>query len=169
MTLSRDLLAQALGGNPRLVRAFEEESQTLARTSEAVTSTLSATDALQDATVLTLSPNAAFGNERVLALGKGLGGTDADGRYTIALTAAVPEVSGGFTVTFYVAGDAKLALPFKGRLATTDQREVLFGKTLSAPKVSAVEDFADDAAAGAGGVEVGQVYRTGSALKVRLA
>lgn len=31
-----------------------------------------------------------------------------------------------------------------------------------------LEDFADDTAAATGGVQVGQLYRTGSALKVRV-
>lgn len=33
---------------------------------------------------------------------------------------------------------------------------------------SALDDYADDTAAAAGGVEIGQLYRTGNALKVRL-
>lgn len=33
---------------------------------------------------------------------------------------------------------------------------------------SALQDFADDAAAAAGGVAVGSLYRTGSAVKVRV-
>lgn len=34
---------------------------------------------------------------------------------------------------------------------------------------SALDDYADDAAAATGGVEIGQLYRTGSVLKVRIA
>ena len=33
---------------------------------------------------------------------------------------------------------------------------------------SALDDYADDTAAASGGVEIGQLYRTGNALKVRL-
>ncbi|MXO72870.1 hypothetical protein [Alteraurantiacibacter buctensis] len=32
-----------------------------------------------------------------------------------------------------------------------------------------LEDFADDTAAAAGGVQIGQLYRTGSVVKVRVA
>lgn len=40
----------------------------------------------------------------------------------------------------------------------------LIGRT----NYAALEDFADDAAAAAGGVNVGQLYRTASAVKVRV-
>ena len=34
---------------------------------------------------------------------------------------------------------------------------------------TALADYADDTAAAAGGVEIGELYRTGSAIKVRVA
>lgn len=169
MTLPRDLLAEALGGNPRLVRAFEDESRTLEATASKVQDTVGATDALQDATVLTLSANAAFTNERVLALGTGLSGKDDGERFTVWLSAAVPAIEGGFPVTFFAAGECRVSLPFKGQLATTAEREVLQNKTLAAPKLATIGDHADDTAAATAGVAVGAVYRTGSALKVRVA
>ena len=38
----------------------------------------------------------------------------------------------------------------------------------SATKNFSVEDLADDSAAAAAGLEVGQIYRTGNVLKIRL-
>jgi hypothetical protein len=40
---------------------------------------------------------------------------------------------------------------------------------LTAPKLSSIQDLADDTAAAAAGLEIGQVYRTGSVLKIRVA
>lgn len=39
---------------------------------------------------------------------------------------------------------------------------------LTAPILSGVQDLADDAAAAAAGLEIGQIYRTGNVLKIRL-
>jgi hypothetical protein len=40
---------------------------------------------------------------------------------------------------------------------------------LTAPILSSIQDLADDTAAAAAGLEIGQVYRTGSVLKIRVA
>jgi hypothetical protein len=39
---------------------------------------------------------------------------------------------------------------------------------LTSPKLNGIADLADDAAAAAFGLEVGQVYRTGNVLKIRV-
>lgn len=39
---------------------------------------------------------------------------------------------------------------------------------LTAPILSSIQDLADDTAAAAAGLEIGQVYRTGNVLKIRL-
>ena len=39
---------------------------------------------------------------------------------------------------------------------------------LTAPILSSIQDLADDSAAAAAGLEIGQVYRTGNVLKIRL-
>jgi N-acetyl-gamma-glutamylphosphate reductase len=41
--------------------------------------------------------------------------------------------------------------------------------TLSTPSISGLADYADDAAASAGGIAIGGTYRTGSLIKVRVA
>jgi hypothetical protein len=40
---------------------------------------------------------------------------------------------------------------------------------MSRPSISGLSDYADDAAAAAGGIAVGSTYRTGSIIKVRIA
>ena len=39
---------------------------------------------------------------------------------------------------------------------------------LTAPILSGIQDLADDTAAAAAGLEIGQIYRTGNVLKIRL-
>ena len=39
---------------------------------------------------------------------------------------------------------------------------------LTAPKLASIQDLADDSAAAAAGLEVGQIYRTGNVLKIRI-
>lgn len=167
-TLRRDDLFRVFD-NPRLVVAFEQQSQVLAETQDAVTTGAAATDALQDATVLTLSPNGAFNNERVLKLGRGVKAVD-DGQFlTISASDEVPQVAGGFAVQLTAQGPTVLVLPLAGNLATQDQRETLYAKTLNMPSFTGLSDYADDVAAAAGSVPVGGAYRTGSAVKVRVA
>lgn len=167
-TLRREELSVAFRGNKRLVRAFEAQAQAVDDTSEVVNTTIQATGALQDATVLTLSPNDTFRNERVLGLGSGLEGEDNDGVFTIRLASNPPIVSGGFSLNIVVSGDATVRVPLTGQLATTENAETLKSKTLDAPSFANLGDYADDTAAAAGGVVLGQAYRTGSTLKVRV-
>lgn len=165
-TIPRDLLAAAFPNQPRLVSAFENQSIAVAETAEAASGNVEATTALQEATVLTLSANATLTNERVLAIGDGLTSSDDGTSYTLSSTG--PLVSGGFTVTFYPAGDAQLILPISGTLATRAGVETFLNKTLTAPKIGGLGNYANDAAAAAGGVPVTGVYRNGSVLMVRV-
>ena len=83
-----------------------------------------------------------------------------------------------YQIRVYLAGDAagiarrdpgnQVLGPLTGILATVGNIETLTNKTLAAPKLSGLGDYADDAAAAGGGVPVGGVYRTGSALKIRV-
>lgn len=167
--IPRDLLALAFPGQPRLVAAFEEQSILVNETSSATATATAATDAMRDATVLTLSPNAEFSNERVVTAGAGIRITDENGRATFSTGDDVPLVDGGFRVMFQAQGDCSLALPLAGLLATVSNPETLSNKTLAKPKVSGIGDYPDDGAAAAAGVPVGGTYRTGSTLKVRVA
>jgi hypothetical protein len=64
----RDDLAQFFGSNPRLMRAFEEHSAAL----EEATNGVADTQAMKDATVIVLSANGDFTNERLLQVGDGI-------------------------------------------------------------------------------------------------
>lgn len=166
--ISREMLGKYFGGDPRLVAAFEEQSLAVQETATAVQDTVGATEALQDATVLSLSPNAAFTNERILTAGTGLSLSDDGVHATLSVTDDVARSSGGFVVTFVPLGDCTLFLPLTGYLATRDGVETFSNKTLVAPKISGLGNYVDDAAAAAGGISVGGLYRNGSVLMVRV-
>ncbi len=166
-SLPRDILARALGGDVRAVRAFEQEAATNAETADRVASSVDATDALVDATVLVLSPNAVFNNERVLKLGEGLSARDDGTNLTIYADDRVPHNIGGFRVIMVSTQDTQLQLPTRGLLATVDQPETLARKTLNAPMAINIGEYANDAAAAAGGVPVDGIYTTAGALKLR--
>jgi hypothetical protein len=160
---------KAFNGDARLVGAFEAQAEVISETQSVVVGNVEATDALQDATVLTLSPNTTFNNERVLRLGPGITATD-DGTYlTLSVNDMVPHVAGGFRLGLTVEADTTLVMPLAGVLSTQDGEETLSRKTLTSPLIAGLLDYADDAAAAAGGVPVEGLYRTGSALKIRVA
>ena len=172
-TLSRDALTKALNGDRRLVQAFEQQAQVITENQEATSLQVEATQALQDATVLVLSPNATFNNERVLRLGEGITAID-DGTYlTLSVNDRFAHVAGGFRAELTAQGDTNVVLPLDGVLATVDGYEELTNKTLEAavlnqPKITGLVEYADDVAAATGGVAIGGIYRTASALKVRV-
>lgn len=169
VNLPRDLLAQALGGNPRLVQSFEQIAQATADTQVQVGTNAEATAALQDASFLVLAPNDTLTGERVFTPGVGLQIADTDGLLTVSVDDVVAQVDGGHSVRFVAEGPSTLILPLSGTLATRSGSETLQNKTLSAPRVVGISDYADDTAAAAGGVPLGGAYRTGSVLKVRVA
>lgn len=166
--LPRELLSQALG-NPRLVTAFEQQNEIVAETQERTQANAAATSALQDATFLVLSPNATLTSERIFTAGDGLSFSDAEGRLTVSVSDTVPHVDGGFQVRLTSQGPTNLVLPLMGTLSTRSGAETLQNKTLYAPKIDGLGDYLDDAAAASGGVPVNGLYRTASALKVRVA
>lgn len=165
--LPRDQLVEALNGNLRLAAAFEDQALAVDDVVEAVGTTAAATEALNEATVLVLSPNTAFTNERIVQAGTGIDIVDDGSHVTIKVDADVPIVSGG-AVKFFSTAATNLLLPKSGTLATLAGAETLANKTIQKPKISTYGDFADDTAAATGGVPVGGIYRTGSVLKVRV-
>lgn len=168
-TLNRKMLGEMFPGNPRFVRAMEDQAKAVDNATEGLTTQAGATDAMQDASVLVLAPNGAFNGERVLKLGQGLSGSDDGENLTLQTSVRVPLTSEAFSLLLVLEGDTTVAVPLSGRLATLENAETLTRKTLAAPKLSSIGDFVDDTAATAGGVPVGGVYRTGSALKIRVA
>lgn len=91
---------------------------------------------------------------------------------SVTLTAAAPTATSGIIVDGFPAGNIALRnrdvlLVTRAPLAAAEyyRAKLIRG---GAPFVS-LTDYADDAAASAGGIAVGQQYRTGSAVKVRVA
>jgi len=166
--LNRRMLAEVFPDNPRLVQALEAQSKAVDEATSGLSTQAQATEQIQDASVIVLAANGAFTNERVLRLGQGLSGVDGGDRLTLQTSSKVPLVNGDFTLFITLAGNSTVAIPLTGILATIANVENLSNKTLVAPKMSSLGDYADDAAAAAGGVPVTGVYRTGSTLKVRV-
>lgn len=166
--ITREMLQRWFPGDKRMQRAMEQQRDSIAASEEGLNTTATATQTIQDASVLVLASNGAFNNERVLSLGKGLSGDDRNGVLTIQTSRAVPTVNGGYAVTFVVVGATQVRLPLSGTLATVGNAETLASKTLDAPKLSGLGNYADDTAAATGGVPVGGVYRNGSVLQVRV-
>lgn len=172
-TLRRDALIAALNGDRRLATAFEQQAVAVTENQEATSLQVEATQAIQDATVLVLSPNATFNNERVLKLGDGITATD-DGTYlTLSVNDRVAHVAGGFRTDLTAQGDTNVVLPLDGVLATVDGYEELTNKTLSGAVLAAAilnaSEYASDAAAAAGGVPVGGLYLKAGAVFRRAA
>lgn len=167
--IRRDVLARTFDGDLSAVRAFEQIQQSVSDTEVATTANVASTQALKDASVLTLSPNDELANERVVSFGSGLAYELTDGGITIKLGITVPRVAGGFRVMFTVAGDTTLGLPLTGILATRDNAETFTNKELVTPAITGLGNYANDAAAATGGVPVGGAYRNGSVVMVRVA
>lgn len=166
--LTREEIARVFD-TPRAIRAYERLQETVAANDEVVTAQIGATGALQQATFVTLSANDELPNERVLAFGSGLDFTLTDTQIIIRLSANTPTVTGGFRVQMAASGDSVVGVPLSGVLATLANAETLTNKTLTAPSIDGIADYADDAAAAVGLVPIGGIYRTASALKIRVA
>ena len=167
--IERWLLEEAFPGNNRLVSAFEEQSEMVASLEVARQSQAEATDSAAQATYITASANAELPNERVFQTGIGLTVADEDGFLKVSVTQEVAQVTSGFTVTFSSTAPAAIVVPPRGVMATTANIETLSNKTLDAPKLSGLGNYANDAAAATGGVPVGGMYRNGSVLMQRVA
>jgi hypothetical protein len=168
MTYTRLMLQKYFAGDERMIRAMEDQQEQVIASTNGLQTTAQATERLEQASVIVLAGNEAFTNERVLNLGRGLNGDDRDGVLTIQTSDIVPLVTGGFSVTLVVVGDSQVRLPLNGTLATVANPETLERKTLDAPSVANIGNYANDAAAAGGGVPVGGIYRNGSVLQVRV-
>lgn len=138
--LTRAELARLFPGNPKAVIAFESQQRALGDVTTTLASSTAETTAIQDATVLTLSPNASFNNERVLKLDGTLYAVDDDSSLTLGVRAPV-TLNGAYRCTFNLIADTNLDLPTTGRVLVD------------------AGPFDDDIAAATGGVGVGQIYR----------
>jgi len=135
-------LQQLKGITPKLLRFFEDLFANGQSAASDAAGAVAATGAIQDATVLTLSSNAAFDNERILTAGAGITLLDSGpgGPLVISSNGSVTLV-GGFTLTFNLPSDVVLDLPSSGRVPSSSDGP-----------------YADDTAAAAAGVEIGEWY-----------
>ncbi len=143
--LTRDDLSRAFPNNPKVVRAFEQLFAQGAAVATVQTAQTDATQALDQATVVTLSPNDTFSNERVLGVdGNTMAIQDTGTQVILSLINNV-LTNGGYSCTFNLASDTALDLPSSGRVLTD----------------AFLSDgpYASDAAAASGGVAVGRPYR----------
>lgn len=150
MSIPRYLLAKHFPDDERMIRAMEDQSRT-------VDSGVAATSALADATVIVLSPNGDFTNERVLKVGDGINIDVTDDSVTLSVENVA--MAQGYPITLISNGETQLILPLSGTVMVGESPKV---------DVSTIGNFVDDAAAAAGGVAVGQLYRNGSVLMVRV-
>jgi hypothetical protein len=154
VTIPRYLLDKHFAGDNRMIRAMEDQSKV-------VTDGVAATSALADATVIVLSPNGDFTNERVLQVGDGIKVEITDD--TVTLSVENVAMTQGYPVTLIAQGLTELVLPAVGTLVSNTNPQV---------DVSTLGAYANDAAAAAAGVPVGGLYRNSAAtsqLMVRVA
>lgn len=153
--LTRDDLYKAFPNQPKVVRAFEQLFRLNASTADTITAGTAATEALQDATVVTLSANDAFTNERVLAVDTTALTLQDQGpgqQIIIGMVNLIRKTQNA-TLFLNLDEDTALDLPPSGRVVTLSQDGA---------------SYADDTAAAAAGIAVGDVYRkTGGTLAWR--
>lgn len=118
-TIPRDQIAKVFA-RPRDQAAFEKLVSRFGEVDAQTVLAVAATQALADASFVTLSPNAELPNERVLQLGEGLVADVDASTITLGLSEDAARVSGGFLATFVVEGEAMVVLPLTGRLTTRE-------------------------------------------------
>lgn len=151
--LQRHLLEKYFGDDPRLVAAFEDQAAAVEANSTASQSAVEGTNAIKEASLVTLSENAEFTNERVLLDSDSIEREIGDG--TLKLKVKDVVRSQDFTVKLVPTGDSELGVPESGDL-------------ISSQKVTTLGNFASDAAAAGGGVPIGGLYHNAGVLRVRL-
>lgn len=131
--IPRELIGQVFT-NPRSARAFENLMARVVEVDAATTLAVAATERLNDAAFVTLSPNAELPNERVLQFGSGISGSITDTTLTLALTNAAVHSDGEFRISLVAEGDTILGAPLSGYLAT---REWVHGSSNNARTITA--------------------------------
>lgn len=144
--LTRQQIAEIVGNDIRKIKAFETLQKGVENLTAQTATNVGATTALQDATVITLSNNDTFTNERVLAVDPNfltITDTGPNGNVILGLLYHI-IVNGSYTLTFNTLSDTSLNLPPIGTLVESQ----LGGNV-----------YASDAAAAAGGVAIGEIYK----------
>jgi hypothetical protein len=142
-------LQQLKGITPKLLHFFEDLFASSQSSASDAAGAVAATGAIQEATVLTLSSNAAFDNERILTAGAGITLSDGGpGGALIISSGGSVTLVGGFALTFNLPADTVLDLPGTGRVPSSSDGP-----------------YADDTAAAAAGVGLGEWYaKTGGTV-----
>jgi hypothetical protein len=144
-TLTRQQIAEIVGHDFRKILAFETLQQSVQELTGTTATNVGATTALQDATVITLSPNDTFSQERVLSVGEGMTITDTGPNANVIIGLLYHIIlNGGYRLTFNLLSDTNLSLPPLGTLLES----TLWGGP-----------YSTDALAAAGGVPLGAPYR----------
>ncbi|QDZ07454.1 hypothetical protein FPZ24_08145 [Sphingomonas panacisoli] len=128
------------GYRAKIIRFVEELFVTATNAANDASGAVASTGAIQDATVITLSPNAAFNNERVLIEGSGITFTDGGNTLTISAGGDITTV-GGFALVFNLPSDSTLNLRATGTIPSSSDGP-----------------YADDTAAAAAGIQVNEWY-----------
>jgi hypothetical protein len=152
-TFNRADLQKIPGMSLKVIQALESLQAKAVYAASTVTSNAEATTELQDATNVTLSANAALPNERILAVGaNGLSLTDNGPGSTVVIAMIYPIATNGYALTLNMIADSAPTLPIGGTIPS-----------------SAIGPYADDAAAAAAGVAVGEWYaKTGGTVAWRV-
>jgi len=158
-SIPRHLLEKYFGNDPRMVAAFENQSLAV---QEATETSVAATGALQDASVVSLSPNDALNNEYILGPGDGTTLTLTAGAVSVDVDASVARASGG-VVTLVAPASVTLFLPAGGELLSST-----VPAKLTQPSMTGLANASSDANAAVAGVPVGGIYHNAGALRIRL-
>lgn len=149
--LNRADIARIIGKDPatglidqKLILGFESLQKTAIGAAVQTALNVEATTALQDATVVTLSPNATLTRERILAVATDqLSITDNGPGDTVVLGLVYPvKFTVAYSLAFNLLGDTSLDLPTTGRVPS-----------------SADGPYANDAAAAAADIPLDGIYR----------
>lgn len=143
LVLNRSDLTRLFPNDIKAQLAFEQLFARVTATGEAVTAGTDATTGINNATVVTLSANDVFANERILSVGPGITITDNGPSSTVvlALLCAI-ATTGGYRLTLNLNADTNIGLPVGGNIPS-----------------SLVGPYANDAAAAGAGVQIGDIYK----------
>lgn len=145
--LTREQIAQAVGTDVATILAFEELFRSVVDGTGATTLNAAATKELQDASVLTLSPNDTFTNERVIAAGQGIELIDTGSNLIIATLFNI-AMNGGYRLTINLPADLNVSIPFSGTVMIEENPSAV------------LPEYATNALALSGGLVAGDLFRT---------
>lgn len=148
-SLNRAEISKLFPGNPKAVISYDELQRQVATNATTGATNVASTVELQNATAITLSPNDALVNERILNVGDGLTIIDNGAGSTVVIGLEfLITLLGGYPLTFNLLADTNLTLPTDGRVIVDSDISYL-----------SAGPFANDAAAATGGIAVGQIYK----------